>query len=84
MFRRGQCIPSMCANILVTPSSSSVYGEAQSLSETLDAEDKSASTLQRIKARVGILERAAMASSSFAVIQHSKVNSLFSRRNMNI
>lgn len=54
--------------------SSSVYCEALGLSEDLPKEEKTMATSQRILSRVGRLERAAMASHVFALIQYSRVS----------
>jgi hypothetical protein len=57
--------------------SSTFYGEALALSESLVDADKGMSTSQRVRTRVGRLERAAMASNVFATIQYSRVRSFF-------
>ena len=53
--------------------SSSTYCEALSLSANLPGEEKGMPTAQRIKARVGSLERAAMAAHTYGVIQYARV-----------
>ncbi|KAL4242854.1 hypothetical protein ABKN59_011524 [Abortiporus biennis] len=50
---------------------SSVYREARTLSDSLDQDDKGLSTAQRIRLRAATLERAALAATTFAVIQYS-------------
>lgn len=50
-----------------------MYCEARTLAESLDVEETGFSTIQMVKVRVGVYERAALASNTFAVIQHSKV-----------
>jgi separase len=62
------------ANILA---SSSTYCEALGLSTNLSGEDKGMSTAQRVKARVGSLERAAIAAHTYGVIQYARVSGLF-------
>jgi separase len=52
-----------------------MYCEALQLSESGVAEEKAMSTSDRIRARVGRLERAAIASHVFAVIQYWRVRS---------
>ncbi|KAI6148818.1 peptidase family C50-domain-containing protein [Pisolithus tinctorius] len=54
------------------PASASVYCEAHSLEDVVAAEDKTAPTVQRIRARVERLERAALACRVFSAIQYSK------------
>ncbi|KAG5639575.1 hypothetical protein H0H81_012246 [Sphagnurus paluster] len=48
------------------------YCEALNLSETFDIEEKGPSTTQRVRMRVGRLERAALASHVFGLIQYFK------------
>ncbi|KDQ52064.1 hypothetical protein JAAARDRAFT_40451 [Jaapia argillacea MUCL 33604] len=52
--------------------SSTVYCEALGLADALTIEEKGLSTAQRVRVRVYRLERAAMAASTFAIIQYSK------------
>lgn len=55
--------------------SSSIYCEATSLADRLlNSDEKGLSSAEKVKARVSALERAAVASSTFAVIQYSKVS----------
>lgn len=53
--------------------SSTTYCEALSLAEMLPVEDKSRSTSQRLRARVGSLERAALAAHTYGLIQYARV-----------
>ena len=52
---------------------STIYCEARKLSEDISPEDKTLPTSQRIRHRVGKLERAAMAANAFAMIQYYNV-----------
>ncbi|CAL1698705.1 unnamed protein product [Somion occarium] len=52
--------------------SSSIYCEATAMADRLLTSEKGLSTAQKITARVSTLERAAVAASTFAVIQYSK------------
>ncbi|KAI6117301.1 peptidase family C50-domain-containing protein [Pisolithus croceorrhizus] len=52
--------------------SASVYCEAHGLEDVVASEDKTAPTAQRIRTRVGRLERAALACRVFSAIQYSK------------
>ncbi|ETW77792.1 hypothetical protein HETIRDRAFT_245334, partial [Heterobasidion irregulare TC 32-1] len=47
----------------------SIYCEALAQADGLEGEDKGISTVQRIRTRVGLLERSAMAASAFASLQ---------------
>ena len=62
--------------------SATVYLEALEISGELDLEQQGMSTQQRIHARARVLEMAAMASHTFAVIQHSKVHTWLSTRTL--
>ena len=63
--------------------SATVYLEALEISSELDLEQQQGmSTQQRIHARARVLEMAAMASHTFAVIQHSKVHTWLSTRTL--
>ncbi|KAH7929994.1 hypothetical protein BV22DRAFT_1001613 [Leucogyrophana mollusca] len=64
------------------PLSASSYCEAMALAEVATVEEKSMTSAQRIRARVGRLERAAMAAHVFAVIQYSKNNVVDALKNM--
>ncbi|KAJ7741576.1 cysteine peptidase C50 [Mycena maculata] len=55
-----------------TAKSSDLYSEASARAERLEDESKSMSTLERVQCRVGRLEKAAIASHVFALIQHSR------------
>ncbi|KAI6116384.1 peptidase family C50-domain-containing protein [Pisolithus sp. B1] len=52
-----------------------VYCEAHGLEDVVASEDKTAPTAQRIRTRVGRLERAALACRVFSAIQYSKASS---------
>ncbi|KAH7913084.1 peptidase family C50-domain-containing protein [Hygrophoropsis aurantiaca] len=56
--------------------SASSYCEAMTLSETASTEEKGMSSVERIRTRVGRLERAALAAQVFAAVQHSKDNAV--------
>ncbi|KAI0075567.1 hypothetical protein K474DRAFT_1599575 [Panus rudis PR-1116 ss-1] len=51
---------------------SSIYCEAHAAAEKSLDDDKGTTTSQKVKAKVSLLERAAVAASTFAVIQYSK------------
>lgn len=55
------------------PLRSTIYCEARKLSEGILPEDKTLPTSQRIRHRLGKLERAAMAANAFAMIQYYNV-----------
>jgi separase len=54
--------------------SSNTYCEALGLSVNLSGEEKGMTIAQRVKARAGSLERAAIAAHTYGVIQYAKVH----------
>lgn len=50
-----------------------LYTEAATITERLPSEDKSLPTSSRIRARVAVLERTALAATVFAAIQYANV-----------
>lgn len=75
MFFGGKPSNTVMLDILATYilSSSTTYCEALGLAAALPGEDKKASTSQKVRARVGSLERAALAAHAYSVIQYARV-----------
>ena len=61
-------------SLTISRYSSSIYCEALAQADGLEGEDKGMSTVQRIRTRVGLLERSAMAASAFASLQLTRVS----------